>query len=342
MTSTLSRLEPHQLAAAVRPICVSMLEELGYEETPRPNDQATDSLLALMHQRAIQLAVPLDNPVSSKIFWLGFSIGLLPCVGHPVEVQAYIGLFTWLVVLYDDMVGQEGQMQEEAGRFNERLFRGETQPNALLDGIAQLIREAPEHFDPVLSALIQTSTLDFLTSNLLEQRSEFKNLRVTKEGREFPYYFRGMAGLGVGYALFLFPKALYPDIGLFVEAIPDIERFINTANDVLSFYKEEVGGDKRNYINNRAVCEEKGALQVLELVKSDALGCVMRVRHILGGRGKYAKSWEDFVRGYNAMHTTNPRYRLSELNLDEEHPLAAFKTRMKASSNPDDNTRVLY
>ncbi|KAI0186500.1 isoprenoid synthase domain-containing protein, partial [Xylaria flabelliformis] len=251
---------------------------------------------------------------------------------HPVEVQAYIGIFTWLVTMYDDIVGQKGQMQEEASRFQERLFSGETEPNAFLEGIAQTIREAPEHFDPVLSKLIQTTILNFLTSNLLEQRSEFKNLRVTKEGGKFPYYFRNMSGLGVGYAIFCYPKAVYPDIGLFIEAIPDMAMFIDKCNDVLSFYKEEDGGDKRNYINNRALCEEKSALQVLEITKSDTIGCAMRIRHILKEGGKYAKSWEDFVRGYIAFHSTNPRYRLSELNLGEEHPLAAFKASITASS----------
>ncbi|KAI3334668.1 longiborneol synthase [Ustulina deusta] len=319
-----------------------MLEEIGYKGTPRPSDQAIESLLALMRQRAIQIAVPLDNPASSKAFWLAFSLGLLSYISHPVEVQAYIGLFTWLLTQYDDIVGQKGQMLEEAGRFHERFFRGETQPNALLDGVAQLVREAPEHFDPVLSTLIQTSVLNFLTSNLLEQRTEFKNLCVTKEGGEFPYYFRAIAGLAEAYAICCYPKALYPDIGLFIEAIPAMSRFINITNDVLSFYKEEVGGDKRNYINNRAVCEEKSALQVLELVKSDALGRAMRVRHILEGRGKYAKSWEDFVRGYIAMHTTNSRYRLFELHLGEEHPLAAFKASIKASLNPSADTCVPY
>ncbi|KAI0533684.1 longiborneol synthase [Xylaria digitata] len=314
--------ETERIAAAFRPICVSMLEELQYEGTPRPSNQAIESLLALMHERAIQIGVPLDTPISYKGFWLGFSEGLLPYIDHPVEVQAYIGLATWLVVQYDDIVGQRGQMQEEAGCFHDRFFRGETQPNALLEGIAGLIREAPEHFDPVLSTLLQTSMLHFLTSNLLEQRSGFKNLRVTKEGRKFPYYFRSMSGMDV----------LYPDIGFFIEAIPDMAEFINTSNDVLSFYKEEVGGDKRNYINNRAVCEEKDVIEILEQVKSETVGCAMRVRQILKGRGEYAKAWESSVRGYIAMHTTNPRYRLSELNLDEEHPLAAFKASIETSA----------
>ncbi|KAI0864287.1 longiborneol synthase [Xylaria cubensis] len=319
-----------------------MLEEIGYKGAPRPSDQAIESLLTLMHQRAIRIAVPLDSHISSKGFWLGFSQGLLPYISHPIEVQAYIGLFTWLVVQYDDIVGQKGQMQEEAGRFHERFFRGETQPNAFLDGIAQLIREASEYFDLTLSTLIQTSTLDFITCNLLEQRREFKNLRVTKEGQEFPYYLRNMSGIAVAYAIFCYPRALYPDIGLFIEAIPDMAMFINKSNDVLSFYKEELGGDKRNYINNRAVREEKDALQVLELVKSDTLRCVMRVRYILRGRGEYAKSWEDFMRGILAMHTTNPRYRLSELNLDEEHPLATFKTSINTLSNSLAGKGVLH
>lgn len=141
---------------------------------------------------------------------------------------------TWLVVQFDDIVGQEGQMREASSQFHERFFRGETQPNALLNGIATMIREATVYFDSVLATLLQHSVLNFITSNLLEQKEGFKTMDITQDGAKFPYYFRAMSGMDIAYAIFCYPKALYPNIGCFIEAIPDMGIFINISNDVLS------------------------------------------------------------------------------------------------------------
>lgn len=145
-----------------------------------------------------------------------------------------MGLFTWLVVQYDDIVGQNDQMVDEALRFHERFFAGERQPHNLLEGIAILLREANDHFDPVMANLMQLSVLKFLTSNLLERHAGFQNLDVTRDGVKFPHFYRDLSGMNVAYAVFCYPKAQYPDVSQFLEAMPDMARFIDISNDVLS------------------------------------------------------------------------------------------------------------
>ena len=86
-----------------------------------------------------------------------------------------------------------------------------------------------------------------------------------------------------------------------------------------------MGGDTRNYIHNRALCTGKPIMTVLEEVKQETIDSAKRVEVILEGTGKYAQSWSDSVRGYMAMHTTNPRYKLEDLGWGEEHPLAPFE-----------------
>ena len=153
-----------------------------------------------------------------------------------MEAQGYVGLFTWLVVQYDDIVGQNDEMMEEATLFHQRFFNGEKQPNNLLEGIATLLREAHDHYDPVLANQLQISVLKFLTSNLLERHNGFQNMRVTPAGAgvKFPDFYRDMSGMNVAYAVFCYPKDQYPDMGAFLEAIPDMARFIDISNDVLS------------------------------------------------------------------------------------------------------------
>ncbi|KAL6413310.1 longiborneol synthase [Ilyonectria robusta] len=296
--------EPKRLASVVGPICAQMLAQLRYPGAPQLKGEAVEALLEYMYTRAVEIGVPLDTPISSKGFRLGYAEGLLAHPGHPVEVQGYVGLFTWLVVQYDDIVGQSNEMVEEALLFHQRFFRGEAQPNNLLEGIAGLIREAHDHFDPVLANMLQISVLKFLTSNLLERHDGFQNMSVTRAGKKFPDFYRDMSGMDQAYAVFCYPKALYPDVGAFLEAIPDMANFINISNDVLS---------------------GKPVLTVVEEVNKETIESARRVEKILKGRGIYEKSWNDSIRGYMAMHTTNPRYKLTDLGIGEEHPLAPFE-----------------
>lgn len=139
-----------------------------------------------------------------------------------------------MVVLYDDAVGQRNEMMEDAMMFHTRFFRGERQANTLLEGLAILIRESYDYFDPLMANMMQISSFKFLTSNLLERHEGFRNLKITRAGEKFPYFLRDMAGLDVAFAVFCFPKEQYPDVGAYLEAIPDMAKFINISNDVLS------------------------------------------------------------------------------------------------------------
>ena len=94
------------------------------------------------------------------------------------------------------------------------------------------------------------------------------------------------------------------------------------------FYKEELGGDDRNFLHNRAQCSGQPIMVELQEVNKEAIAAWSRIAKILKGRGKYEQSWNDSVRGYMAMHTTNPRYKLTDLGLGEEHPLAPFEHRI--------------
>ncbi|KAI1319038.1 hypothetical protein F5Y16DRAFT_391236 [Xylariaceae sp. FL0255] len=62
-------------------------------------------------------------------------------------------------------------------------------------------------------------------------------------------------------------------------------------------------------------------MTVLEEVKDETIEAAVRVNEILRGKPEYLQSWNQFVRGYVAMHTSNSRYRLMEMGLGEEHPL---------------------
>ncbi|KAK2002929.1 longiborneol synthase [Colletotrichum falcatum] len=310
---------PERLAPLVKPICTDLLKGLRYPGVPQLKQDSLEALLDYMYKRAVEIGYPLDTPISAKAFRLGYALGL--------AMQGYVGLFTWLVVQYDDIVGQNDEMAE-ARLFQERFFKGEKQPNAMLEGMATLMREAPGLFDPVMANLLQISALKFLTCNLLERHKGFRNMPITRCGAKFADFVRDLSGINVAFAVFCFPKAQYPDVDQYLEAIPDMSRFIDISNDVLSFYKEELSGDHRNYVHNRAMANGRPVLTELEAIKDEAVEAAERAGKILKGRGKYEQSMRDSVRGLLAMHTTNPRYKLKDLGLAEEHPLAPFEHRI--------------
>ncbi|RYO81271.1 hypothetical protein DL766_007382 [Monosporascus sp. MC13-8B] len=222
---------PNELAALLRPLYTQFLKNLGYESTPTPSEEQAGVLLAVMHKRAVQFEVPLDTRLSDKAFRLGFSEGLLAYPGHPVEVQAYIGLFTWIVVLIDDDVGR---IKDDTNRFQQRFSLGEPQPHPLLHAMAELLREAYNYWHPILANILLTSSLNFLTSNLLETEEGFQKMPVTKAGSSFPYSFRKIAGIAEVYVIFGYPTAQYPKIEVVLEALLDMTLFINIFNDDIS------------------------------------------------------------------------------------------------------------
>lgn len=135
------------------------------------------------------------------------------------------------MVQIDDVIKD---IKVDADEFQRRFFSGERQTQCLFQAFAEILREAYDHWDPVLANILVTSGLNFVTSNLLETREGFQKMSVTKAGRSFPYYYRDLAGITEAYAIFGYPTALYPKLENFLEAIPDMALFINIFNDVVS------------------------------------------------------------------------------------------------------------
>lgn len=150
---------------------------------------------------------------------------------HPLAVQLHIGIFTWLGFLIDDT---NKCIAPDLAHFQARFYTSQPQPSLLLDHFAQTLRNTYEHYDPVIANNIVLSALAFVNSNALETRREFQELVPSAAAASWPYYFRDKEGLPDTYTGFIFPKALYPDIGGFLQAIPDMGRFTNLTNDILS------------------------------------------------------------------------------------------------------------
>ncbi|KAJ3950913.1 hypothetical protein N0V92_012692 [Colletotrichum tropicale] len=196
------------LAAILRPTITSFVSDIGCID---PAPEPSEALWVAMRAYADQLGACFPR--------------------HSLEVQVYIGTYTWLGILIDD---ETSKSPEDCSKFIERFASGEKQPTPLLEGWAELMRLAYKYWDPVVANFIVTASLNFVNANVLENRQEFKKLKPTKGGKKWPWFLRDKDGVSDAYALFTFPKDQYQDMSNYLEMIPDMSCFLALTNDILS------------------------------------------------------------------------------------------------------------
>ncbi|KAJ2971743.1 hypothetical protein NQ176_g7543 [Zarea fungicola] len=204
-----------------------------------------------------------------------------------------------------------------------RFSKGEPQPSALLEAFASVLRDTTTHYGPIIANFINLSALAFINSNAMEMRREYQEMHIPKQAINWPYYFREKEGLPEAYAYFCFPKSSCNNITYFLPAIPDMGKFINLTNDILSFYKEELAGEMRNYIHKKADCDGQSILKALQSTSAEAIAAFYRLRGSLGGHEM--DLWEAYVTGYILMHIESRRYRIGELGLPNHFTGYAIK-----------------
>lgn len=116
---------------------------------------------------------------------------------HNPAAKVYTGIYTWLAIMLDDVIAACPEQQVDGQRFLERYTKREPQPSPLFEAWADMCRGAYDHFDPIVASLVVTSSLNFVTANVLESRSEFGRIQPTAggAGASWPWYLRTLDGV---------------------------------------------------------------------------------------------------------------------------------------------------
>ncbi|KAI1391742.1 terpenoid synthase [Hypoxylon trugodes] len=285
--------DTQKLESFLRPLIKSFVKDLGYEKPTRIDKEVYWSKL---HERAAETGIPhAKGTHSHSCLEVGglYAIACLP--NHPLDVQIYVGIYTWVAIVIDDTASHQLADYE---RFHERFAAGEHQPTCVLENWAELLRSTFKYWEPIIANFIIASSLDFLNACILESRSEFLSLIPTKGSRNFPWYIRSKTGVGDAYAYFTFPKGLFPDFSSYVEVVPDLSKFFCLANDILSFYKEEVAGEDANYIHRAAQQEGKNVREFLKDVITETLSAFHRICVVFEDRELERQVLNDYILGY--------------------------------------------
>ncbi|KAJ3559855.1 hypothetical protein NM688_g85 [Phlebia brevispora] len=225
--------------------------------------------------------------------------------GHThIETQVHLSLFSLLAGCVDDLEIDPVALES----FVERLYAGLPQLHPVLELLVGKLKRMPDYYPPFSATAIFAGTVQFINATLFDKRS--RNLRPAS----LPWirYKRARNSLGEVYGLFAWDKFNFPDVSTHIQILPDARIYLDYANDILSFYKEELEGETSNVIHDRAAVTGKDLSEVLSDLLDESVNAVARARDILQGE-KEKQTWEIFIAGYVAFHFLSPRYRLKEL-----------------------------
>lgn len=115
-------------------------------------------------------AYNLGDPLNSEIFPPYIVVGAMiaqAAYAHLKDrsIQVYIALYTAILTYLDDKYEHHVAALTS---FNERFVRGDDQADKVLQILAKLLYELPHRYSSIASSMIITSTMNYITSLILE------------------------------------------------------------------------------------------------------------------------------------------------------------------------------
>lgn len=132
------------------------------------------------------------------------------------QIQAEIGLYTYLVQIVDDRL-IEPQATEE---FAFRLCSGSPQLHPALEHLAQICHDLHTSYPAFGASSIYPSTIDFVTSEHFQGQNATKDLSLCKDSIPYAKFMRDKDAIGAAYAAFIWPKDVVPDSAEYIQVFP--------------------------------------------------------------------------------------------------------------------------
>ncbi|KAI0926369.1 terpene cyclase, variant 2 [Taiwanofungus camphoratus] len=237
-----------------------------------------------------------------------------------VEAKLQIVLYTAILAYLDDPAVFDSL---GAGNFHRRLCAGSVQHDTnILGALATNMVEMFACFPRFSASSILTSALRFVNGSMIENTCG--GALLSPHSLSFVKYRRELTGIAEAYAAFIWEKSKFPDVGVYIQALPYVMQYLAYANDVMSFYKEELVGEVDNYVHGRAAATGKPVPEAFRDTVDETVAASDRVRTILG-EGEARDVWDTFIKGYVYFHIISTRYRLHEILGDQyrwdiDHP----------------------
>lgn len=236
------------------------------------------------------------------------------CWSHPLEYQVVVAQLSIWFFHAEDILEHKPDVLR---RLQLNIATGQPCGDPVADWYArELTPKLWQHFDPLVANMIIISCYDFANGIGIELLA--KDPVVHPEAPNFPDWLRFKTGLSPMYALLALARqsdTKLPTGGFekYVQTIPDVIIFTNIVNDVISFYKELLAGEKGNYIDMRAQKDGVDVVAALRTLAEEGILVRNRVLAALADEPEYQANFDAYAKGITHFHTSSPRYRMVEL-----------------------------
>ncbi|KAF7342240.1 Terpene synthase [Mycena venus] len=224
------------------------------------------------------------------------------------EAKLAFSLYAWFFFYIDDGAGNLSHQD-----YQRLLLLGCPQRDPALAHYHEVLGGLYEYWDPVCANAMACAAFEFVSGTVLENRPDVTAMDIRPSAAGWPKYLRAKSGLGPAAACAVFPKQTHPDITSYIQVLPDIDEFSCLANDILSFYKEELEGETTNYVQVRSKTTLKHPKRVLVEMVREVADLHERIEATLEKQPEALAAWRAFENGFIAFHLLMKRYRLSEL-----------------------------
>ncbi|KAK4112478.1 terpenoid synthase [Canariomyces notabilis] len=190
---------------------------------------------------------------------------------HPFEYQVIVAQPSIFFFHADDILEHKPEVLRQLQR---NVATGQPTGDPVLDWfVRELTPKLWKHFDPLVA-----------------------NMLVT--------------GLSPMYSLLALARASDPQLPTgtgslekYVQTIPDVIIFTNIVNDVISWYKEHLAGEQKNYIAMRAHKDGVDVVTALRTVADEGIRVYNRVLAALADEPEYRANFDAYAKGITHFHT---------------------------------------
>lgn len=116
--------------------------------------------------------------------------------------------------------------------FQRNYLTSQPQVDPLFDYFTAHLNMLWEYYHPVAANVAVSALVDFASACYLEIMTE--GIKVSPAAAHYPDYIRGKSGIPDFYTYALWPVDRFPDIRVYVQAVPAISRFTSEFGLMLS------------------------------------------------------------------------------------------------------------
>ncbi|KAF8882731.1 hypothetical protein BD779DRAFT_1444601 [Infundibulicybe gibba] len=215
------------------------------------------------------------------------------------DTQYWICLYTTCQIYLDDLAMHGQFTVKEFGSIT--LMESSTQDHPVVRNLTTLLHAAGKHFGQLAANLIVSDAFRFVSSLILENQAH--DSQVHQDAVSFPGFLRSLTGIAMSYVIFAFPHIPVQE---YVQVLPEMTHYVESTNDLFSFYKEEVDGEENTYISLLSRIQGCDKIEAMKRLAKLTVDEFRRVKDVLAPE-VYDIAYKHLVLGYIIYHETSPK-----------------------------------